>query len=411
MKSLKVDLALILLSFFFTTVASQPKAGEQLPGWKEGYLDIHHISTGKGESSFYIMPDGTTMLVDAGATTRSGPRVTAQVPDSSRTVGEWITRYIHHMMEGLKSKKLDYILLTHFHDDHMGGLKANSGSSSSGAYKLAGITEVAESIPFGKIVDRGYPEYNFPKPLNDANMKNYLAFLKWQTKNRGVKTEQFRPGRNDQFVLLSNPSKYPGFEIRNIAANGHVWTGTGFNERNQFPAIENLKPEQYPDENKCSIAFRISYGKFDYFNGGDITGGPFGQWQDIETPAGLASGPVDVCEVNHHAYYDAMGLPFVQAVRPRVFILQYWSPGHPAVNSLANMQSQAAYPGPRDIFSTNMMEATKIVIGAAIDSFKSQHGHIVIRVAPGGDSYMIYVLDDSNEKYLIKSVHGPYESN
>jgi len=79
-----------------------------------GYLDIHHINTGKGESSLFIMPDGTTMLVDAGATTRPRPRVTEQKPDASRTPGEWISRYVMHMMNDLPSKKLDYILLTHF---------------------------------------------------------------------------------------------------------------------------------------------------------------------------------------------------------------------------------------------------------------------------------------------------------
>ena len=36
-----------------------------LPPWQEGCLDIHLINTGKGESTFYILPDGTTMLIDA----------------------------------------------------------------------------------------------------------------------------------------------------------------------------------------------------------------------------------------------------------------------------------------------------------------------------------------------------------
>ncbi|MBR5906152.1 MAG: hypothetical protein IKZ51_06835 [Bacteroidales bacterium] len=39
--------------------------GEPLPLWQDGYLDIHSINGGRGESFYYIMPDGTTMLVDA----------------------------------------------------------------------------------------------------------------------------------------------------------------------------------------------------------------------------------------------------------------------------------------------------------------------------------------------------------
>src|SRR5690554_174014 len=39
--------------------------GKVLPDWEEGYLDIHAINTGRGESQLLIFPDGTTMLIDA----------------------------------------------------------------------------------------------------------------------------------------------------------------------------------------------------------------------------------------------------------------------------------------------------------------------------------------------------------
>ena len=75
------------------------------------------------------------------------------------------------------------------------------------------------------------------------------------------------------------------------------------------------------------------------------------------------------------------------------------------------MMSGSIYPGPRDAFSTNVMEETRVVIGGALDNMKSQQGHIVIRVRPGGDSYNIYILDDSKESFKINSIHGPYISN
>ena len=77
---------------------AQPEVGEILPGWTKGTLDIHHINTGKGESALFILPDGTTMLVDAGATRRPKPRVTDAKPNDRRTPGEWISRYILHFM-------------------------------------------------------------------------------------------------------------------------------------------------------------------------------------------------------------------------------------------------------------------------------------------------------------------------
>ncbi len=384
--------------------------GDTLPLWSEGYLDIHHINTGKGESSFFMMPDGTTMLVDAGATARPKPRVTDPKPNGSRTPGDWISRYILHFMHDLTQKKLDYVLLTHFHDDHIGELYPGLKSSKDGTYILTGITEVGENIPFGKLVDRNYPDYNWPGPLNEKYIQNYIRFVKWSIEHKGVQAEQFRVGGNGQFQLLHHPNKYPNFEIRNLAANGHVWTGVGNNERNYFPAIKDLQPYEYPGENMCSIAFRVSYGKFDYFNGGDLTTGAPGTWQDIETQVGLVTGPVEVCEANHHAYYDAMGIPFLQALRPGVHIVQVWSPSQPSANILARMLSSWTYPGPRDVFATNTMEETRVVSGR-MESLKSQQGHIVVRVNPGGESYMIYILDDSEENFRIKSIHGPYQCN
>lgn len=411
---MRVGLTCSLICFLTMTTLSgqsQPKIGEEFPLWTEGYLDIHHINTGKGESVFFRLPDGTTMLVDAGATARPKPRVTDPKPDGSRTPGEWITRYILHNLRDQKEKKLDYVLLTHFHDDHIGEIYSGLKKSKVGDYVLTGITEVGENIRIGKLVDRNWPDYNWPEPLKADYIKNYIRFVKWQVENNGLKAEQIKVGENSQFPLVHDPESYPGFGIRNLAANGHVWTGTGTNERNYFPAMEDLTPGEYPGENKLSIAFRMSYGKFDYFNGGDLTTGAPGTWQDIETPVGLVVGPVDICEVNHHAYYDAMGISFIQAVRPRVFIIQSWAPSHPSPSVIARMMSTWTYPGPRDVFATNMMEETRVVIGSRIDEMKSCQGHIVIRVNPGGESYMIYILDDAGENFRIKAILGPYVCN
>ena len=174
--------------------------------------------------------------------------------------------------------------------------------------------------------------------------------------------------------------------------------------------MESIRREEFPDENKLSNAFRLSYGNFDYFNGGDITTDPIspGHWRDIESPVGMVTGPVEVCVANHHANSDAMGATFLSAVRPKVIIVQVWVPSQPDNSALGRMFSTRIYPGQRDIYTTNLMKETITVIGASLMQLKSQQGHIVIRVSPGGNEYMIYILDDSSETFKIKAVHGPY---
>jgi hypothetical protein len=50
------------------------------------------------------------------------------------------------------------------------------------------------------------------------------------------------------------------------------------------------------------------------------------------------------------------------------------------------------------------------VIGPLMDQLKSDHGHVLVRVDPGGDTYRVLVLDDSAETYNVLATHGPYQS-
>src|SRR5512145_1037520 len=125
---------------------AQDTAGRELSPWQPGMLEIHQISTGRGNSGLYILPDGTTMLVDAGENAAKTPRHTPDRPDASRQAGEWIARYIRHALRHNSQPALDYVLLTHFHGDHMGSPGETAPSSKSGAYKLTGLTLVAEHL-------------------------------------------------------------------------------------------------------------------------------------------------------------------------------------------------------------------------------------------------------------------------
>ncbi len=95
----------------------------------------------------------------------------------------------------------------------------------------------------------------------------------------------------------------------------------------------------------------------------------------------------------------------------RVWIVPARTANHPDRWVLGRVTSSRLYPGPRDVFAVTVVEATEHVLGPArFAQLKSDQGHIVIRVDPDGERYRVIILDDSTERYIVKSVHGPYEA-
>jgi hypothetical protein len=129
----------------------------------------------------------------------------------------------------------------------------------------------------------------------------------------------------------------------------------------------------------------------------------------VETAAAEACGPVSVAVFNHHGYYDAEGPGYVRALRPRVFVILAWDSAHPTVSTLAAVYSKSLYPGERDIFATALKPELKITNKRTAD-FKSSNGHVVVRVAEGGESYRVFILSNADESGRITGSFGPYTS-
>ena len=410
MNRIRLMIAAFLLALAAAVAGQQPAAvvGQPLPHWSAGMLDIHQISTGRGNAAFFRFPDGTTMIVDAGAAGDGMTLPDAEPrPNATRTPGAWIARYIERMMAP-DPPRIDYAVITHFHADHMGQVTRDSKTSANGKYKLTGITEVGDSIPIGTIIDRGT---SYLPPPDDATMKNYHAFIDDQRQSRGLKAETIRVGAADQIALQHQPEALKNFEVRNVAADGRVWSGEGDGVRAIFPPLESIAAEDRPSENMCSIGLRIRYGRFTYFTGGDMPGVPDAgapEWQSVETAVARVIGPTDVHVVNHHGSIDPESAGFLATLRSAVMILPAWSATHPSQDSLKRMLSTRLYPGPHDVFVTTLREPTKASIGSRVEQLKAQHGHIVVRVASGGDQYFVYVLDDLSDDANVTAVFGPY---
>lgn len=385
--------------------------GKTLPAWHKGYLDIHAINTGRGESTLCIFPDGTTMLVDAAGSLISPTDAIPpppQKPNNAVSSGLAITNYTNHFIKAA-SGKLNYIMMSHFDPDHMGTIDSSLPMHASNSFRMGGVTEVGAKIRFDKILDRDYPNYDYPNnKTSDPRIANYINFINWSKIAYHAKAEQFVAGRNDQIVLRQDPAKYPDFEIRNIVSNGHVWTGRGTETINTLPAAEQLVAA-HAKENIFSIGFIMSYGKFNYFSGGDLQYNDRTEypWKDIEAPVAKVVGSVDVMKANHHGTANCNSKELLDKLTPQVVLVHNWRDVQPNPATVSRMFDANSTC---QIFTTNMSDANAVRLGKDFSRLKSTQGHIVVRVAPGGEEYFVYVLDDSNMEYTVRKIFGPYRS-
>lgn len=376
--------------------------------WTPGTLDIHHIDIGRGNATFILGPDGTTFLIDCGASiddllTSAPPR-----PNGSRFPGEWVARYALHHAEQAARKNLDYIVATHIHPDHVGDV-TDDRRSGAGGFTPTGLSQVDQLMPATTVIDRGYPDYGPLKPLSAPFAANYLAWLD-DRKRRGQTVEALKVGADRQ-IRLGSPELYPAFSVRGVAANGRVWTGSGAAARNLFPAPSKRRAGETLPENSCSIALRIGYGRFSYFTGGDLnadTHDGLSPWMDVETPVVRAVGRVEVALADHHGYFDSCGPEFVRRLDAQAYVIPAWHVTHPGTAQLERLIG--GRPGERasDVFALEMLPANRLINARFVGKLKSDQGHVVVRVAPGGASYQIFVVDSSVETGGAVKSFGPY---
>lgn len=411
------------------SLRSQPIAtvGQPLPTWQEGYLDLHHINTGRGNAAFYVLPDGTTMIFDAGELDPTSPRTTSKRntpirPNDTQRPYEWIASYIRRMAPLKDKTTIDYAVISHFHDDHFGGWYAGAPLSKDGKFTLSGITGVADLLPVHCLLTR---DYHYPvdpsKQLRRAAAgnpyakawNNYLAFLQ-SRKSQGLTDTFLKAGSRSQIRLLHHPGAYPDCYVQNVKSNGWIWTGTDSAVTQHFPPVDTANGKTWPDENSLSNVVVIHYGPFTYYTGGDCPGNVFlgdSSWRDVETPVARAVGEVDVATMDHHGNRDAVNEFQVRTFKPSIWIEQVWTADHPGHETLIRVTSPLLYKEKRDLFATNFMEANQLVIGPLVEqSYRSLQGHIVVRVLPGGRSYYVIIVDDGVADGVVKAVYGPYKA-
>lgn len=231
-------------------------------------LDIYWVDVEGGGATLIVSPAGQSLLVDAG---NPGP----DDRDPKRIFA--VTQ-----MAGLK--KIDMVLTTHFHGDHVGGTPA-----------------LSKMIPIERYLDHGDSIETTPNAVQ--------LFNAYKTVAEGKRTTVKPGGR----IPLA------GVNIEVVSANGAVLAkplkGGG---PNPFCADAKQHDADKTD-NQRRAGFLLTYGKFKFFDVGDLT---WDKEMELACPENKV-GTVTFLQATHHGFVnDFSGAPALYwALKPQVVVV------------------------------------------------------------------------------------------
>ena len=390
-----------------------PLVGRALPPWKPGEFQVHFIYTGVCESMFWIMPDGTTMLLDCGdfRAWARGKKAVWILPDGWRHPGEWIARYVERVNPAKTS--VDYLMLSHHHSDHGGSDTWGAGMREWNGQKLSvsGILQAADTLRFDTAFDRGWPDFNDPIPDGLCDTDCYVHMRKvydYLIQRDCLKMQKFNVGAVNQVAMRRNAAEYPSFSVANITGNGKILRRDG-SVRDLYAGLHDAKRL---NENGMSLGLLVKYGPFSFYSAGDFSDTPRlpdGTRLNVEAELAKELDPVDVAKVNHHGHHS-MPTELVAALRARVWTACVWDQLHMTADTLEHLSDRTAYPDPRliapGVFSPlrRFEDAGRDYLrDIAPESFDA--GHVVLNVAPGGKTYSIIYVTADDESMTVRGAY------
>jgi competence protein ComEC len=231
-------------------------------------LDIYFIDVEGGQATLVVSPSGESMLVDTGWPGFDG-RDAERIVATAKQAGV---------------SKIDYLVITHYHTDHAGGVP-----------QLAARLPVRTFVDHGQTVEQG-----------DAPAKLFSAYTEARAKGRHL---QVKPG--DKIPIA-------GVEVQVVAAGGEAIAQpmAGGGAANALCA--QFKPKDPdPTENARSVGTLLTFGRFRMIDLGDLT---WNKEHDLVCPNNRL-GTVDVYLTTHHGL-DQSGAPvIVHALHPRVAVM------------------------------------------------------------------------------------------
>jgi beta-lactamase superfamily II metal-dependent hydrolase len=235
---------------------------------KSKALQMFFIDVEGGQATLIVSPSGQSLLIDTGWPGFDG-RDASRIAAAAKVAGV---------------KKLDYVLITHFHRDHVGG-----------------AVQLVDRMPVDTFVDHG-PNLED----SDVTRQDYAAYEKLLDKHHHL---VLKPGDG-------LPIK--GLTVKALTSAGERIQSPlpGAGTANQFCGSEPEPPAD-STENQRSLGVLITYGKFRFLDLGDLT-------KDKELglvcPNNLI-GMVDLFLVSHHGSDLSDSKALVHAIHPRVAVI------------------------------------------------------------------------------------------
>ena len=304
---------------------------------KAGHLLVYAIDVEGGQATLFVSPSKASLLVDTGWGGNNGR-------DAER---------IQVAMRDAGIQKIDHLLITHFHTDHVGG-----------------VANLVERVRVGEFLDHGENRED-----SEITQHDYAEYLK---------------------VLNGSPRRvvHPGDTIGVPELNVTVLTADG----QHVAAVPGVKPEPNRDcasephwdldlsENPRSTGILIRFGKFRFLDLGDLTKA---KEIPLVCPNNLV-GHVDVYLVNHHGMNLSNSKAFVDAIQPRVAIMDN---GAHKAGSPEAWQTVHESPGLEDLYMLHTAEDSD----AAHNSGDSQ----IANLKGGGDGAYFKVVASADGSFSV----------
>jgi beta-lactamase superfamily II metal-dependent hydrolase len=247
-----------------------------------GTLEIYFIDVEGGQSTLIVTPQRHSLLIDTGWA-GDGKGFSPGDPHKARDANRIVAA-----ARDAGVAQIDYLLITHFHTDHVGG-----------------VSELAQLIPIRTFVDHGAPHPHAAETSSETR-DAFASYSELRSKGRHIEP---RPGDhlplNDiQVTVVSSAgatlaAPLPGAGAANTACPDHAM------------------PANDPDENPRSTGVLVRYGKFRFLDVGDLSGEPL---FNLVCPTNRV-GRVDAYLVAHHGGADSAEPATFAAFQPRVVMI------------------------------------------------------------------------------------------